>query len=116
MARGHHPAPFLETAKAVYERARRRSRWRFIKGYLSACTCFHCGEADPHVLDFHHVRGRKKFNVAHGVSAGYAVLTLVKEIEKCQILCANCHRRETGKSQGWLRFMSEPGGIRKFAA
>lgn len=107
--RGHHIKAFLKTSKAILERKRRQSRWRFIKSYLATIPCHDCGESDPNVLDFHHVKGRKSFNLARGVSAGYALKTLVREIEKCQVLCANCHRRHTGKSQGWARFSLDSG-------
>lgn len=56
--------------------------------------CSHCSENDPIVLDFHHYRGKKKNDIAMMVRLSYSEETLKEEIEKCKILCANCHRRE----------------------
>lgn len=108
----HHVKAFLQTPKAIMERERRQSRWHFIKHYLWMIGCQDCGEPDPNVLDFHHVRGKKKFNIARAVSAGFALRTIIKEIGKCRVVCANCHRRHTGKSQGWARFLPNvPQGV-----
>jgi hypothetical protein len=32
---------------------------------------------------------------------GFALKTLIAEIEKCDIQCANCHRKRTAKQFGW---------------
>jgi len=95
-----HMLPRLQTPKARYERQRRIERRQFVKEYLAAHPCV-CGESDPNVLDFHHVRGEKKLALGRMITAGYGEATIKKEIEKCEVLCANCHRKETAKQQGW---------------
>jgi len=56
--------------------------------------CTDCGgNYPPYVLDFHHVRGRKKFTI--GMKRGASWKTLEAEIKKCHLLCANCHRERT---------------------
>lgn len=52
-----------------------------------------CGEADPILLEFDHVRGTKKFNIANAVQ--YAMKTVSTEIAKCVVKCVSCHRRKT---------------------
>lgn len=52
--------------------------------------CCICGESDPCCLDFHHIRD-KKFEIGH--SADVTVKNLLSEMEKCIILCSNCHRK-----------------------
>ena len=56
--------------------------------------CVKCGY-DKHVaaLDFHHVRGKKEFNIS-GTSLVYPWKKVKKELDKCDLLCANCHREE----------------------
>ena len=66
-------------------------------------TCVKCGENGPVVLEFDHVRGKKKANITDMAHAGYSIKTLQEEIDKCQVLCANCHRRKTSEQQGWFR-------------
>ena len=70
--------------------------------YLNSNPCVQCGENDIVVLEFDHLRD-KKFAIAEGVSGGYAWKTIEKEIEKCRVLCANCHRRHTAESRGWFK-------------
>ena len=57
--------------------------------------CVDCGESDPVVLEFDHVRGKKKKSIADMVSHSYSIETIKKEIRKCEIRCANCHRKKT---------------------
>lgn len=68
---------------------------RFIKNYLSKNPCIDCGEKDPLVLEFDHVRGRKKGGISD--LKRYSSKILLKEIAKCEVRCANCHRRKTLK-------------------
>lgn len=50
-----------------------------------------CGELDLRVLEFHHRdRSEKKFCVR--VFIGHSIASILDEMEKCDVLCANCHR------------------------
>ena len=60
--------------------------------------CVTCGESDPRVLDFDHIDpSQKSHNVANMVKSGHSVKSILDEVSKCQILCANCHRRKTAR-------------------
>jgi hypothetical protein len=64
--------------------------------YLSTKKCFDCGENDPIVLDFDHKDPRNKFKpISLMLSGHYSWDSVLKEIKKCEIRCANCHRRKT---------------------
>lgn len=56
--------------------------------------CARCGYNEaPEALDFDHISGEKRFCVAAAVLVhGCSIDTIKNEIDKCQILCANCHR------------------------
>jgi len=41
-------------------------------------------------MDFDHVRGRKLFDIAQGKELSMA--SVRREIKKCDLVCANCHR------------------------
>jgi len=72
---------------------------RYICQYLRRHPCVDCGETDIVVLDFDHVRGTKRNKVTALVTAS---LNAVKtEIKKCEVRCANCHRRKTAAQLGW---------------
>lgn len=67
--------------------------------YLSAHPCIDCGEADPIVLEFDHMEN--KIDSIACVKRMYTTRSLEKEIAKCEIRCANCHRRKTSDQLGW---------------
>ncbi len=72
--------------------------------YLVTHPCIDCGEKDPIVLEFDHVRGNKLMEVARMVHNGWPWHKITLEIEKCDVRCANCHRRKTAKQFDWKKF------------
>ncbi len=72
--------------------------------YLKEHPCG-CGESDPVALEFDHVRGKKKASVSFLVTHSATWETIKEEIEKCNILCANCHRKKTAKQLGWYKYL-----------
>lgn len=76
----------------VDRNARRRDVWKIIQDYKSAKGCYKCGfNSHPVALQFHHKNGNKKANVSDLIRSDYGMITIWKEINKCIILCANCH-------------------------
>ena len=61
-----------------------------------AMGCTDCGEQDPIVLEFDHVRGQKLGNVSMMVNHT-SWGALIREMNKCDIRCANCHARITAQ-------------------
>ncbi len=78
------------------ETAKKRNR-EFLNTHLESHPCVDCGESDIVVLEFDHVRGVKKYNVSNMVASGHSLRKIRAEIDKCEIRCANCHRRVTAK-------------------
>ena len=76
---------------------------RYVWDYLSTHPCVDCGETDPTVLEFDHVRGRKTKTISELAGQGYSIGRIQKEINKCEVRCANCHRRKTSEDRGWFR-------------
>lgn len=74
--------------------AGRNTETRRIIAEARLVGCLICGESDPVVLDFHH-RGnvKKEGNVMNMAGRRISIDRVVAEIEKCVVLCANCHRR-----------------------
>lgn len=71
--------------------------------YLCAHSCVDCGEGDPVVLDFDHVRGVKVANVSALAFRLKRWETILEEIAKCEVVCANCHRRRTAERANSFR-------------
>jgi hypothetical protein len=59
--------------------------------------CVDCGEADPIVLEFDHVRDTKVNGISDLVYRNANLAVIQAEIDKCEVRCANCHRRVTVK-------------------
>lgn len=71
-----------------------------IVDYLLEHPCVDCGEQDPFVLQFDHVRGVKVKDVNRlSHLAGWDAVA--EEIAKCDVRCANCHTRRTATQFGW---------------
>lgn len=81
-----------EVARRVEGRRRATRQW--LVEYKSHLRCARCPETDPACLDFHHRDGNEKeISVACALSAGWTINRLIAEIDKCEVLCANCHRK-----------------------
>jgi 5-methylcytosine-specific restriction endonuclease McrA len=77
---------------------KKKSRLRnyiFMIDYLSDKSCLDCGEPDPIVLEFDH-QFDKKMNISELIKDS-SIGRLETELNKCEIRCANCHRRKTAK-------------------
>lgn len=48
----------------------------------------------PHILDFDHIKD-KSFGISRAIQQGRNLESIIKEIKKCEIVCANCHRHRT---------------------
>lgn len=97
------------TYRAKYiDKARRRTirqsaiNNEFVIAYLRQHPCVDCGEIDIIVLEFDHL-GEKLTEVSELCTAGYSLEAVKREIDKCEVVCANCHRRRTAKRAGWYR-------------
>lgn len=83
----------------------RRLRWE----YLLQHPCVDCGESDPVVLEFDHLR-EKRAKIA-GLMRVHAPWSEIQaEIQKCQVRCANCHRRRTARVLRYYRELTERRG------
>jgi hypothetical protein len=85
---------------AAQKRHRVKVRQKLLE-YLSARECIDCGENDPIVLEFDHRNPEEKSRtVARFLSGHNSWESVKKEIEKCEVRCANCHRRKSYKQFG----------------
>lgn len=102
--RACHSKWYLANKKHHIERVqkhkrRRRSILKDVRAqYLLTHPCVDCGESDPIVLDFDHVRGEKIDDVSRLLWGSQCSLNVFEtEMSKCDVRCANCHRRATHK-------------------
>lgn len=95
-----HKNWYEKNKKSVLVRTKRNNKARIsvnlplVKDYAESEGCCVCGETDYVVLDFHHLDPKKKeYTVSLLVLNAFPLRTIIAEINKCAILCSNCHRR-----------------------
>jgi hypothetical protein len=87
--------------RARTRRIRAEHRQRIVE-YLRTHPCVDCGETDIVVLEFDHLRD-KVAAISAMVVAARSWKVILAEIDKCEVRCANCHRRRTARRAGWHR-------------
>jgi hypothetical protein len=66
---------------------------------LKQKPCYDCGVQYPHyVMDFDHTGKKEKLDsIARLARNGFSQKKILEEIEKCDLVCSNCHRERTHK-------------------
>lgn len=80
-----------------------KAKREFVATWKAKRGCAWCQENDPIVLELDHIdRSTKNPELKHTKDRSWRKYwihlswdDLRKELEKCQVLCANCHRRKT---------------------
>ena len=76
--------------KKLNAKMKRMAKKIMLVDYKGGC-CSKCGDTRFYVMNFHHLDDSKEFNIS-----GKAVSrdsTLLEEVDKCDLLCANCHQK-----------------------
>lgn len=82
----------------------------YIYEYLAEHPCIICGESDPVVLEFDHRNPNEKDgNVSELIK--FSLKKVQVEINKCDVMCANCHRRKTAEQFGTWKTTTGYGKI-----
>ncbi len=89
---------YKDKAKVRSKSLSLENRERIIE-YLLAHPCVDCGETELILLQFDHL-GDKEYNVSEMITR-YSWTAILKEIEKCEVVCAHDHIRRTAKRAGW---------------
>jgi len=63
-----------------------------VNAYKAELGCEDCGITDPRVLDLHHRNSTNKDMAVSQMLKRRAMETVKAEMDKCSVLCANCHR------------------------
>jgi hypothetical protein len=91
------------TSKNIAKQKKKIYKW--VDDYKAAAGCAHCGTKDMRCLQLHHRDSEtKKRSVAQLIGKGYIFKTVKTEVDKCEVLCANCHsihHHEERRSGSW---------------
>jgi hypothetical protein len=85
----------IKARSKVRNVSQRKKNKAFVNRVKRMHSCVDCGEGNPVVLDFDHVKGDKRGNISDMARWSYSLETIKEEIRKCEIRCANCHRKKT---------------------
>lgn len=76
---------------AAVQQRKKNVREKF-REYKTSLKCIKCGEGESACLDFHHLDAKlKDFAVSQMYDQSWSMIKA--EIDKCVVLCANCHRK-----------------------
>lgn len=89
--RRHHHS--VTDAFGDYSNQARIEKLNWFREYLSEQLCADCGLDDYRCIEFHHV-GQKNFNISYIAKSGHSLSSLQAELQLCQALCVNCHRKK----------------------
>jgi hypothetical protein len=106
-------AKYLAKAHRSRGRVRAKNDERIL-AYLLDHPCLDCGETDPLVLDFDHREPSTKSNEVSRMVRSRPWRVVLEEIEKCDVRCANCHRRRTARQFGCSK-LEIPAALTLFA-
>lgn len=103
-------SPDYKAQKVIRQRERIRKIREAIQAHKAKSGCMDCGEKDPIVLDLdHRDRSQKSFTIGNLSHTGMSLEKLMQEVDKCDVVCANCHRRRTARQMNWL--IAESGTV-----
>ena len=84
----------VDKQRLAVKKCRQRLRkwlWEFKNKPCKDCDILYI----PPVMEFDHVRGIKLSDIGAMVAQGYCKEVIIEEINKCELVCANCHRTRT---------------------
>jgi len=94
-ARTKHLRGAEDFARRKTNRERQRAAVRaWYADFKSSLVCIRCGETHPACLQFHHPDPtQKEISIADAVRRCWSPQRITVELQKCEVLCANCHAK-----------------------
>jgi hypothetical protein len=85
-----------KTARLARQRAHGDNERAWMDSLKRGIPCKDCGEIfPPHVMHWHHLPGRMKLDEIGSMVGSRRREAILAEIEKCELVCANCHVMRT---------------------
>ena len=71
--------------------------------------CRYCNEKDFRCIEFNHIdRSTKLYNISHMINNSMSIHDIKMELQKCEPVCANCHKKITAAQFNWYSFLEPP--------
>lgn len=89
---------YIDNKESYIQKARKNNNKLYLEHReliekIKSIGCKYCNEKDSCCLDFHHISDNKEHNVSRMIREGYSKNKVLEEISKCEVVCANCHRK-----------------------
>lgn len=96
-----------------YDSEKRRVSSQFVWDFLCQSSgCVSCNERNPIKLAFHHLDQATKSAVVSDLARnGYPIKRIKEEMDKCVVICHNCHSIESAKQLGYYRNLDTKGWL-----
>lgn len=79
---------------ATSSKRQSKEKLEYIKSIKKDLQCCVCGESSIEVLDFHHRNALEKdYTISTMAHRRFSKKRILEEINKCDVYCANCHRK-----------------------
>lgn len=91
-----HRSQYLQAKRKIITRTitRRNQLTQAYKDWKSLQKCARCGEQDEVCLDLHHLDPtEKEYSISVLARDSFGSEKWQRELDKCVILCSNCHRK-----------------------
>jgi hypothetical protein len=86
--------PKVVARQTAVKRARLHKLMAWFVELKETFSCRRCGETHPATLQFHHRDpSLKEISVALAIRRAWSQKRILAEVEKCEVLCANCHAK-----------------------
>ena len=93
---------YARNSEAIQKRTVKNNRLIRLrnKAYIDSVKgtkpCADCGVSyPPYVMQFDHIVDGKRGNVADMARSGFSIENIQLEIDKCELVCSNCHAERT---------------------
>ncbi len=87
---GTETSPYCKVCTKEQTVTRQREKKLQAVEYMGG-KCVDCNySGHPAVFDFHHINSDKEFTISSRALASFNAIK--KELDKCELLCSNCHR------------------------
>ena len=97
-ARKHENRKNERPQHKLREKNRKLRFYAWWKEYKKTLSCNRCPESHVACLDFHHIDPQdKEYTINKLIHKTASRERVLKEVKKCEVLCANCHRKEHTK-------------------
>ena len=113
----HHQRTKKKKRKQQHQLKDKRQHFVLEEMQRRGGKCAKCGFSDIRALDWHHLDPYEKVNsISEMIRDRVSMDKLQAELDKCELICANCHRIEEQRLGNWTKNKIVEGGMSIYEA